>query len=779
MNYSKNDHMKIKLIYPPRIRNKEQRFEVILPPLGISILTSYLRKKGINTKQDDLDIKLEQNKLSRNSIYTEPFTNKKIVYDYILKDKHDNNLLNAAEKLLKLTDYKNFDLIGFSIMDNVEFSNISISLVLAKLIKEKTCTQIVIGGNIHPFHNFQDLPFVDYVIKNDGREPLLQLCNLIDAKKEKEYTKLRFYDKKEGTLANPFPYPERNSIVISNEFFTIPDFDGLPLDLYTSNINGNAHNKKKDLILPYNFGFGCMNECIFCPESGMACARFNKPSIIAEDLKYLADKYKTKTFYFINNLINPTYDYANEICKNFFENNLNIKWTDCISFKNLDIKLLKKLRESGAIRLVFGLETGSKRLLDYIKKGTSLKHAQSILKYSHNLGVWNCVELITGLPYEKNSDIKDTLNFIKKNQRYVNEFKLNEFHLTYSKLYSNPEKYGIKILPPVKKERFDTNQQQIRFKETRGKGEREKLKQIKRSYEIIRRCIQKNYKLQPHIEVLFQINSFKKSNLFIKNSYESIWGKNNPKECINRKIQRAEFIQELILKTPDNETLWDELTKIYRINKKIEVQLKIAPKINLKKEFDQNVLRLIIKHYLGLKEYRKAKERLKKLIKKEYFNKEEILLDLARCYWECKEYKLALKNYKKVLAYNQSNSIAVRGIGECYTQLQEYKKASVYLKKAIKKEPRLPWTSFDLGKAYYNLAKYKKSIQYLEKELKNSQEELSKFHSLYYLTMNYQKLGGYKKAKEYFRKVKKFKKYYNKEEITEEKKFKKELFKKG
>lgn len=850
--------MKIKLIYPPRIKSEEQKPEVVLPPLAISILTSYLRKHNIKVEQDDLDIKLEHKQMSNKPIKAEVFQNKKIVYDYILKNKQDDSLLNAAERLLRLTNYKNLDLIGFSVMDNVEFSNISTSLVLSKLIKEKTGTKIVIGGNIHPFHNFQKLPFIDYVVKNDGREPLLQICDLIDSKTEKDYIKLKFYDKKEGILVNLFPYHKRNSIIISDKFFTIPDFGGLPLDLYTTHQN----TRSKNLILPYNFGFGCINGCIFCPESGMACARFNKPSIVAEDLKYLSDKYKTRTFYFINTLINPTYNYADKICKNFFENKLDIKWTDCICFKNLDIKLLKKLREAGAIRFVFGLETGSKKLLEYIQKGITLEHAEKLLKHSHNLGIWNCVEIITGLPHEGNEDIKETLSFIKKNQQYVNEFKLNKFQLVYSELYSNPQKYGIRILPPLKKERFDTSIHQIRFKEIQGKEGNKKVKQIEESFEAIRRYIQDNYKSQPRIETLFQINMSKNSYAFIKNFYESIWGKNDLNESTDEKVQKMGVIKDLILKAPYDENLWKGLSETYEtleeqdLNKKIKTQLKRFSKMRLNDKIHRGILKRIllkldpkktlkqnpkiggvlsslgqmyynlgeyqksinyfkkalkknqnkkqkvhiINHlimsyyktnqikkigqikkqylkempemmalcYLNLKEYKKAKDELKKI-------KNKPLISLARCHWECKEYSEALKYYKKILKLNRLDPLSLRGIGECYTKLKDYNKALIYLKKAVKQEPKLPWMSFDLGKVYYCLTKHKKSIQYLEKELKNSQEELSKFHSLYYLTMNYQKLKNYKKANEYFRKVKKFKEYYNKEEIPEEKEFKKSL----
>jgi radical SAM superfamily enzyme YgiQ (UPF0313 family)/predicted Zn-dependent protease len=909
--------MKIKLIYPPKIRGEEQKPEVVLPPLGISILTSYLRKHNIKTEQEDLDIKLDYHRLRNKWIPADPFVNKEIVYDYVFKDKLNDSLLSAAENILKLTRYKNFDLIGFSIMDNFEFLDISPSLVLAKLIKEKTGAKIVFGGSIHPFHEFQELSFVDYVIKGDGREPLLQLCKLIDSKTENHYKQLNGDNKKEKLILNyPGPY-KKNCVTISESFFTIPDFDGLPLDLYTSNLCETTYRKKKNLILPYVFGFGCVNGCIFCPESDMRHARFNKPSTVVEELAYLTKKYKTNTFYFVNTLVNPTYDYADRLCENIFENKLDIKWTDCVCFKNLDTKLLNKLRMSGAIRLVFGLETGSEKLLKYIKKGVSIKHAERILKHSHELGIWNCVELITGLPYEKDSDIKRTLAFIKKNRLYVNEFKLNKFHVLSSELLSNPKKYRLKILSPLREEKFNTNINQIRFEERRKSWNKE-LNRMERSYRVICDCVRDCYLFPPPMEILFRINMSGKNYEFIKNFYKSVWGRCNIKESLNEKTLKAELIKELILRVPDNEGLWIKLANIYETlkdsdseNEELKTQLKTLAKMNLKSRFgydllgrillrsglyddtssflknnpkhfshDPFVLRTLGEHYLGLEDYKKAvyflekavksglktettlfdlgracyharaykksvnylesalekchekvqkphianylliscyktnqikkimeikkrylkeipemmveyylglkkydrvKKELKEVIKKTVKDKNhdpiELLLRTARYYWETKGYKKALRHYHKLLRIKPSDPKALRGIGECYMELKDYNKAAIYLKKAIKQKPYLSWSWFDLGKVYHRTSEYNKSILCLKEELKNSLENLSKFHSLYYLAMNYKELGDYEKVRRYIQEAQNFKNYYNKEETDEEKGFK-ELLKK-
>jgi radical SAM superfamily enzyme YgiQ (UPF0313 family) len=53
----------------------------------------------------------------------------------------------------------------------------------------------------------------------------------------------------------------------------------------------------------------------------------------------------------------------------------------------MDIKLLETLRDAGAARIVWGLETGSPRMLTYIQKNIKLSHVEACLKKSYELGI--------------------------------------------------------------------------------------------------------------------------------------------------------------------------------------------------------------------------------------------------------------------------------------------------------------------------------------------------------------------------------------------------------
>jgi hypothetical protein len=178
-----------------------------------------------------------------------------------------------------------------------------------------------------------------------------------------------------------------------------------------------------------------------------------------------------------------------------------MKWMDCASFINIDENLLEKMKNAGAIKLTWGVESASPKMLKYINKNTNLDKISKFLKYSDNLGITNHIELIAGLPYETEEDINITVNFIKENSNYIDIYTLNSFYLyPNSYFFINSEKFGIRIINYKKMENMNFFPKDSRtsvgrfsymFDEISGLKWKEKNKQIIKSTQIIANTIRK------------------------------------------------------------------------------------------------------------------------------------------------------------------------------------------------------------------------------------------------------------------------------------------------
>jgi radical SAM superfamily enzyme YgiQ (UPF0313 family) len=217
-----------------------------------------------------------------------------------------------------------------------------------------------------------------------------------------------------------------------------------------------------------------------------------QPEDVVEGIKNLKSQYNTPYFMFMDDVFNVNYKWANEMTEAIINHNLDIMWSDCAMGKNLDQQLIQKIRKSGAVRLVFGIESGSERIHKLIKKRIKLPEFEQILKWSHEAGIYNSLEIIAGLPHERNEDIELTIEFLKKNSPYIDQLFLNPFALINgSLLYKEPEKFGITNIQPIRTI-FDTQADEVyswiqryTFDEIDGLKWKDKVGQIEDSFKRI------------------------------------------------------------------------------------------------------------------------------------------------------------------------------------------------------------------------------------------------------------------------------------------------------
>jgi hypothetical protein len=196
--------------------------------------------------------------------------------------------------------------------------------------------------------------------------------------------------------------------------------------------------------LPFRFIKGCTNKCIFCASSYGGLIHVVDPKTVACWLEDLQTRYNPTGYLFLNDTLNISKKYLDQLCNEIIKRKLNILWSDCVRVDRLDKNSIYKMRDAGCIRMVFGMETASRRLLDYIDKDIDLKQLEDMLYWADKAGIWTGIEIISGLPYEKEKDVEETLSFLKQNREYIDALYYNAFNIKDTSLiHTYPERYGI------------------------------------------------------------------------------------------------------------------------------------------------------------------------------------------------------------------------------------------------------------------------------------------------------------------------------------------------
>jgi len=492
--------MKIKLIRLPTFFqswdiNSSELNSSLLPPLGPALITGYLSRREFEIEQDDLNIKIFYERRYNGFLFDqEPFFDEVRILNYC-KGQSDPGLDAVFQQLEEKCPVKGYEVILLSIQESLRNrSNVLFASAYAQYLKTKYRPFIMLGGfgvAVRLMYLEYDFPCIDFYVVGAG-EKLLEI--ILKAKKERRLL-----------LSLDGIYYERNNRVLSADYRKIekPEFSGLPIAYYRyRGIHSEYASDVKDiidefhhsqtLVMPFSLIKGCPHKCIFCSESNGKLDFIMDHEEAAVALGQLQEAYNPDGYFFLNNEINVNQKYALSLCNSIISRKLKIQWSDCARADFATRDILLKMKESGCIRLIFGIETGSRKMLEYVKKGVSLEQLESAIRWANELGIWIGIEIICGLPHETERDIQETVSFLQRNKDYINRFYYNTFDLRGgSLLFHEPRKYGIENIFDVNEvvsfaeRKYSKNFTQFGFDEIGGLRWEEKKKQTLASYDKV------------------------------------------------------------------------------------------------------------------------------------------------------------------------------------------------------------------------------------------------------------------------------------------------------
>ena len=315
-----------------------------------------------------------------------------------------NYLNNAAEKILK----EKPDCIGISI--NL-YSQFFCGLLLAYLIKQKSKNiHINIGGSIFgaiykDMTNLNEIieTFCDTITYGNGDSTVLELCEYLQEKRSIE------------TIHNII-YTKGGKLIIT------PRDNGLNLSKWNAP-SFNGYNQKQflspEFVIPIQASVACYwGKCKFCVSKRDRKFQIKNVNKFVEEIQFLKEKYNSEYFYMWDNAIPP--EFLNKFADLIIEKKIKIVYSLYARFeKGFNTKLLNKLKKSGCIKINWGLDSSSEKILNSINKGINLKDVRQILKDTKKSGILSTVSLILGYPYETYTEMIEDANFLIENKKFI------------------------------------------------------------------------------------------------------------------------------------------------------------------------------------------------------------------------------------------------------------------------------------------------------------------------------------------------------------------------
>lgn len=206
--------------------------------------------------------------------------------------------------------------------------------------------------------------------------------------------------------------------LISNiDTIPFPAWELFPQDLY---LQYHESFRRKDAFAKRIFYIstsrGCPFRCTYCFNTFKnRPVRFHSAERIVEEIKRTHSIYGTDGYYFADDLFLVSKKRVYEFCDLIEKEKLTVKWSASSRVDLLDEEILKRMKSAGCMQLGIGIESGSQKILDNIKKGTTVEQSKRAIKLCKKAGIYPKCTFMIGNVGESIATIKDSISFIEKN----------------------------------------------------------------------------------------------------------------------------------------------------------------------------------------------------------------------------------------------------------------------------------------------------------------------------------------------------------------------------
>ena len=335
----------------------------ILPPLGIAYIASVLEKERYKVRILDA-----------------------MALNLTSREVRDEIVNEAA------------DIVGVTTMT----SSIREALEALQLAKEAGSITVIGGTHLAAYpKETLSYDFIDYGIIGEGEYPFLNLIKAIEEKRPIKNTSGLIY--KEGGEV----HVNEAYIHLNLDEIPFPARHLLPMEKYSSIISLHP-------VTTMISSRGCPYQCGFCfktPSDRKYRTRSAKN--VVDEMELIVKEYKVREIMFYDDTLTLQREHIVNICNEILRRGLRVSWESPVRVDNIDLELLKLMREAGCIRLRYGIESGDPRILKLMNKGINLSMAKEVFNWTKRVGIETFAYFIIGYIHETPQTMKNTVSFAK------------------------------------------------------------------------------------------------------------------------------------------------------------------------------------------------------------------------------------------------------------------------------------------------------------------------------------------------------------------------------
>ncbi len=350
------------VLFYPRI---EDSFRASYPPLGIMSIATYLNANG----------------------------HEAIICDRFFETESAKSVLERHQP----------DIIGVSV---ISFSFIKDAIEISKTAK-LLGIPVAWGGIMSSTIPEEALRsgYVDYISFNEGEYTWLEMADAFDSCKS--------FDGIDG-----LGYIRSGKYIrtADREFIDLAALPKIDWSLVKpENYFQTSYGYSK--MLSTYLSKGCFGTCTYCYNPGFHCSTRRQRPIehVIDEMQYPVNNHGAGGFDFTDDLMFLNRNQVMDFCKTMVDSGLNTCWSGYLRIGIInDVADYKTMYDSGCRCMIYGVESGSERILRSVNKKTPLDKIVGNITNCLKAGIVPIVMFMIGFPGETEEDLKATVNLAKQ-----------------------------------------------------------------------------------------------------------------------------------------------------------------------------------------------------------------------------------------------------------------------------------------------------------------------------------------------------------------------------
>ncbi|MDD5681275.1 MAG: radical SAM protein, partial [Candidatus Omnitrophica bacterium] len=315
------------------------------------------------------------------------------------------------EEYLARIEEINPDLIGFSVLTS---SYGKAKKTIAK-IKSLLPDAIYCAGGVHisslPEESLTGLN-LDFIILGEGEMTMVEACKRLAAKESLIGVEGVYYKDK---LTNQIVKNPKRALVENLDELPPPAWHLLPMEKYLipPGYIRSTYTKRSIVIFTSR---GCPWDCIFCSSNVVfgRKTRYASVDYVINGLRDLIEKYRIDSFYFFDDTFTVNKNWVKEFCQRLIDGKINLRWGCQGRVDTVNDEILPLMKKSGCTQIDFGVESGSQKVLDAIRKRQTVAQIKNAFSLCRKYQIRPYASIIVGNPEEEIEDILLTASLLKE-----------------------------------------------------------------------------------------------------------------------------------------------------------------------------------------------------------------------------------------------------------------------------------------------------------------------------------------------------------------------------